>query len=353
MYIDISVQPYEITKIKTYYAEIKPNDNPFPIMTIDKDSYIVQARIETSIDFNVLDGVHNFQIGKYSSLAEDILFLIDENKDYKKLSMGAISAMQGKEINGKINNKRKGQIIIQNDCWIGNGATILSGVTIHDGAIVAAKSVVTKDVPPYAIVGGNPAKILKYRFNDEQIKNLQKISWWNWKKDKIIENSNFFYGEVAEFINKHISETNKILDNIPSIKSIKNDEKILNLLFIPDFYEPYPIYEKVLSQFINSCEYSQEKKLIVFINDDLNVDINKEKILKILSRTRNENNSAIYVYIDKVEDERSLFKNIDFYITTRAEENIQRMNYANLYNVKCISGVDLPIFDFVLNIKKQ
>jgi acetyltransferase-like isoleucine patch superfamily enzyme len=79
----------------------------------------------------------------------------------------------------------KGDIVIMNDVWIGYGCTVLSGVTIGNGSVLAARSVVTKDVPPYSIVGGNPARILKYRFNPEMIDLLLKISWWD-EDDKII-----------------------------------------------------------------------------------------------------------------------------------------------------------------------
>ena len=71
----------------------------------------------------------------------------------------------------------KGDIVIMNDVWIGYGCTVLSGVTIGSGSVLAARSVVTKDVPAYSIVGGNPARILKYRFNPEMIDLLLKIAW--------------------------------------------------------------------------------------------------------------------------------------------------------------------------------
>ena len=71
--------------------------------------------------------------------------------------------------------------------WIGINSTILSGVTIGDGAVIAACSVVTKNIPPYAIVGGNPAKIIKMRFTDHEIEKLLAVSWWNWSEERINE----------------------------------------------------------------------------------------------------------------------------------------------------------------------
>lgn len=82
----------------------------------------------------------------------------------------------------------KGDTLVGNDVWIGYESIIMPGVTIGDGAIIAAKSVVVNDVPPYSIVGGNPAKIIKQRFTAETIKILLEIAWWNWDINKISAN---------------------------------------------------------------------------------------------------------------------------------------------------------------------
>jgi virginiamycin A acetyltransferase len=82
----------------------------------------------------------------------------------------------------------KGDTIIGNDVWIGYEATIMPGVKVGDGAIVAAKSVVVSDVPPYTIFGGNPAKCIRQRFDDETIRLLLEIAWWNWDIEKITSN---------------------------------------------------------------------------------------------------------------------------------------------------------------------
>ena len=82
----------------------------------------------------------------------------------------------------------KGDIVIGNDVWIGYEAVIMSGVTIGDGAIIGTRAVVTKDVPPYAIVGGVPAKIIRKRFDDKTIGTLLRLQWWNWPPEKIKRN---------------------------------------------------------------------------------------------------------------------------------------------------------------------
>lgn len=82
----------------------------------------------------------------------------------------------------------KGDIIIGSDVWIGYEAVIMSGVTIGDGAIIGTRAVVTKDVPPYTIAGGVPAKPIRKRFSDETIDSLLQIRWWDWPKEKIAQN---------------------------------------------------------------------------------------------------------------------------------------------------------------------
>jgi virginiamycin A acetyltransferase len=91
-------------------------------------------------------------------------------------------AMEGKTY------PNKGDIVIGNDVWIGYQATILSGVTVGHGAIIGSKSVVASDVPPYSIVAGNPARIIRKRFDDETIEKLLALAWWDWDLEKITEN---------------------------------------------------------------------------------------------------------------------------------------------------------------------
>lgn len=91
---------------------------------------------------------------------------------------------------------------IENDVFIGANVTVLSGVTIGNGAVIGAGATVVKDVPPYAIVGGCPAKIIKYRFDEETIQKLQHIKWWNWPQEKLIEVVTMF-DNPTEFVNKY------------------------------------------------------------------------------------------------------------------------------------------------------
>ncbi|VVC00317.1 2,3,4,5-tetrahydropyridine-2,6-dicarboxylate N-acetyltransferase [uncultured archaeon] len=102
----------------------------------------------------------------------------------------------------------KGAITIGNDVWVGANAIILSNVTIGNGAIIAAGAVVAKDVPPYAIAGGVPAKVLKYRFDEKTIREIMKTRWWNWADRTIIGNMDIFYLKPEQFI----EEANRIME---------------------------------------------------------------------------------------------------------------------------------------------
>ena len=96
----------------------------------------------------------------------------------------------------------KGDIVIGNDVWIGYEAVIMAGVTIGDGAIIGTRAVVTKDVPPYTIVGGVPARQIRKRFSEDMIAYLLDLKWWDWPIEKISENIEFIKSADLEKLKK-------------------------------------------------------------------------------------------------------------------------------------------------------
>lgn len=131
-------------------------------------------------------------IGKFCSIACGAKFLFT-SANHKMSSLSTYPfpifyeewGLDAKDIRNAWDNK--GDIVIGNDVWIGYEAVIMAGVTIGDGAIIGTRAVVTKDVPPYTIVGGVPAKPIRKRFDDATVERLIKLRWWDWEHDKIAQ----------------------------------------------------------------------------------------------------------------------------------------------------------------------
>ena len=131
---------------------------------------------------------YGLYIGAFSSIAGGCLVLLGGNHRIDRITtfpFGHIHQHTFNTHNGSGHPQSNGNVIIGNDVWIGLNVTILSGITIGDGAVIAANTTVTKDVPPYSIVGGNPGKVIRYRFDTPVIKKLLDMKWWNWSDEKI------------------------------------------------------------------------------------------------------------------------------------------------------------------------
>jgi len=202
-----------------------PNPNTvFPLKNYDRlcflKNIIKNPNIEIG-DFTYYDDfedVHNFEknvkyhfdftgdklkIGKFCMIASGVTFIMNganhltdaiSTYPFAIFGKGWENAMEGKSY------PTKGDTIIGNDVWIGYNATIMAGVKIGDGAIIATNSTITKDVESYTIVGGNPASEIKKRFSPDHIEKLLKLKWWNWDLEKITQNL------------KHLTSNN--LDNL-------------------------------------------------------------------------------------------------------------------------------------------
>lgn len=152
----------------------------YPQYAIGRGSYgwlqiIEQARIGS-----------NFRMGAYCSAGRgsEAMLVAEHRPDWATTYPFNVLESSLAHIGG--NPTSRGDIIIGNDVWLGIGATIMSGVIIGDGAVVATKAVVTKNVPPYAIVGGVPARVIGCRFDDVTIARLLALRWWDWPHDRIV-----------------------------------------------------------------------------------------------------------------------------------------------------------------------
>ena len=127
-------------------------------------------------------------VGNYCSIGGYVKVYLGGNHRTDWVStypFGHINTHVFNTFDGQGHPRTNGSVTIGNDVWIGEYATIMSGVTIGDGAVIACNSHVVKDVEPYSMVGGNPAKLIKYRFTKEQIESLMRIKWWLWDDEKV------------------------------------------------------------------------------------------------------------------------------------------------------------------------
>ncbi|MCX6205744.1 MAG: CatB-related O-acetyltransferase [Bacteroidetes bacterium] len=129
-------------------------------------------------------------IGKFCMLASGVNFIMNGANHLSSAISSYPFAIFGADWQNAMEGKSypsKGDTVIGNDVWIGHNATIMPGINIGDGAIIATNTTVTRNVPPYSIVGGNPSQLIRKRFNDHQINSLLEMKWWNWNIDLITQ----------------------------------------------------------------------------------------------------------------------------------------------------------------------
>ncbi|WP_299826235.1 CatB-related O-acetyltransferase [uncultured Pontibacter sp.] len=144
-------------------------------------------------------------IGKFCAIASGVKFIMNVGNHETNPISGYPFAIFGngwESIESDVSYPVKGDTVVENDVWMGTDAVIMPGIRIGNGAIVAAKAVVTKNVPDYAIVAGNPAVVVKMRFPDDQIVKLLSIAWWNWDVAKITRNLQLIHSADVDALAK-------------------------------------------------------------------------------------------------------------------------------------------------------
>ena len=192
--------------------QIPDKNQKFPLQNFDRLCFLKNIITNPKIivgDYTYYDDfedIHNFEknvkyhfdfigdklvIGKFCMIASDVTFIMNGGNHLSDAITTYPFAIFGKDWSHAMDDKSyptKGDTIIGNDVWIGKGATIMPGVNIGNGAIIGSQCVVTKDVDPYSIIGGNPAKEIKKRFSSDKIAQLLDIAWWDWSIEKITDN---------------------------------------------------------------------------------------------------------------------------------------------------------------------
>lgn len=339
------VEPYK--KSQTTYT-CRYSDFPiYDLLHIDKESYMCHSVIENSDEGWCVEGklVHNLQVGRYCSLAEDVFFLMGRGKDYKHVSTSAAKVFHQLGETEKHQHREKGSIIIENDVWVGRKASFMSGVTVHNGAIVGAMSHVVHDVPPYAIVGGNPAKIIGYRFCDEVIRKLQTIQWWYWPEEKIEKYASYFY-DIESFCEMFYEQAKLEVEEVKNKAKITNKDKYL---FLVDYNDNYSTTPDVIDSFIQKYKNSENKELILYwIENDSEEAVGNLEMCREISKiveNKEEIRCKISLLEGTIQKIKEIMPDIKHFIINRRSETIQVMNYAEVYGkeIEIISGVDIPL----------
>ena len=344
MFANINLQPYSVKNTEKRVVNVSINDengnNMFPLLVVGKGTYISGATLQTSVDMIPEYGCHNFQLGNYCALAEDIRFMFNMNHNYRNVFQGEFEELQGAVPETTDTSvKSKGEIVVGNDVWIGHGATIMMGVTIHNGAVIGTNALVTKDVPPYAIVGGVPAKIIGYRFDEETIEKLQRIRWWEWPSEVISERKNDFFN-TEKFAEKY-DKVDALQEEKAAINRMTQGEAFLFYLDMNDFF---PVYKKVIKQFADKY-HDTDAELLLYLNPyENNLGELEEKLLNYLSEFEDVN-CYVNIISDELVDDRILLNNVDYYISDKSDRTVCRTEYAYRVGVKKLSGVDGSIFN--------
>ena len=169
-------------------------------VSIDRNNLILASTVGAYTYTGPFDMIFKTSIGKFCSISYGVTIGPPEH-DYSKLTTHPFiydrkfNIFDSKELLEVY--KVDKSCNIGNDVWIGCNVTILRGVRIGDGAVIGANSLVNKDVPPFAIVGGVPAKIIKYRFTHKQIEQIQNLEWWNWPIEEIRKNKDLFLNDKS------------------------------------------------------------------------------------------------------------------------------------------------------------
>ena len=321
-------------------------DNNIPILTAGEKTYIVDAIVEKG------SSACHILIGQYSSLAHRLVFEIAANHNYHcaatyprhKLLNSDDDPGENGLVNPQSDPFNYHQIVIGSDVWIGSDALILNGVHIGNGAIIGAGSVVAKDVPPYAIVVGNPARIIKYRFDAETIAALQRIKWWNWSEVQIVEAAPLLYGDIQQFIAafdvpQPAEEPDEIMETINDLR----EKNYLISYFIPDFEieSSTAVWPRVVHAFLNTYHAEDRAALIMAIPPRDEYGDCRNIILDAIAE-RGEQAPLILTHETngKLPFSIPALRASSDYITTREPISSLAVDYASDANVRIRYGLD-------------
>lgn len=336
-------------------AESHPTDRKFfneignkgreTLLTLGAGSYIGNAELNFFIED---PSIANVLIGRFCSFADRICFFVGGNHNYKRVTSfpfdvdSVIKKIFGVDNPLPYNRPNHYQVVIGHDVWIGRGVMIMGGVKIGNGAIIGANAVVAKNIPPYAIAVGNPARVIKYRFDEATIKKLLAVKWWNWDAKKIADNF-LLMNNVEKFLKLHYSPDLEDFPEDETSRQIDSSGGHSIYQFITDFRAQNPLWSRIVQGF---CQSRFENSLLVIWFDKDTTEENFNSLADWIGQVGNgaeENIVGFKMNDGKIFSPAALRKATHF-ITTREMSTLEALDYLWNTDVKIISALDDGIF---------
>ncbi len=329
---------YEVYGGKTYQK--------YPVIVYGRRTYFDDAELNISLPGNLL-------AGHYTSVAKNVRFTINENHDFGSVTNFPMYRLNlGEGLFPHLLRDEpmvlpvQRQILLGSDVWIGRDVSILGGVRISNGAIIGTGAVVTKDVPPYAIAGGNPARVIKYRFPPEICQKLDAIQWWDWPDERIRAAAPLFQRPEA-FVEKYYRPpAEETLQAAADIRQQHGVEKLF--LVLADDKSEWPDWEHVFIEWQRAGVSGG--KLLILLNT-----LEDERKERFVERFRTlmaaEGHRALVqgigVEIPPDQFDEPLLRAADYFIAGKGKENITWANHADTCGTKVLSALDTAPFAFL------
>ncbi len=343
-HMDFRDMPASLAMKNTEISATKDENIPAYIMaSLGNMSYMAG----TDFHYNLPQKTHVL-IGNYCQIAHDTVFEIGQNHIFSGVSPYPFDQVLGEEnVFAHRAPVNKQQLVIGHDVWIGSGVRIIKAVKIGNGAIVGSGSVVTKDVPPYAIVGGNPAKIIRYRFSPEIIEALDKIKWWYWPLAKVKANRQYMEN-VEEFIARFVDKLEKNRTPVPPriLEKLQACHQAGGRIFyfVPDLgsAKEDAVWPAVLGQVCQKYGSQRHCLLIALRQDGADHQARIQYLQQFMGQFPNRPEPIFFGSPDGIVLE--LLKQADYFITTKEAISSKGIDYMDTFGGGVLSGLEYDIF---------